>query len=625
MRTVRFASLLPALALAAFSAFTAAPAAAQINVTINEFYDAPDFDVTDGVIDADNLTPGNQITLRAAFMHANFNGGNWKFQLPAGTYTLSLTGAGEDSALAGDLDANAITAEVECGFGIAIIDAAVLGDRAFHVLGGGTFTLDRVTVRNATSVGGGALRQESGTHLSVENAKIENCSATGSVATHGGGILSFGRLAMNNSIVSGCLADGSGGGIHFAGTSMQLTGCTVFLNSAGGRGGGIDIANAASTATLSFTSVSNNRSGLGIGGGSGGGISNLGSVSLSNSAVQYNLTNPGASGGGIETRGSVAALHSFIADNQSSLGGGLLVAGSGTAKLTDCTVSTNLAEIGGGAYNAGTLEFQHSTIHDNQAVIPAGIAGGGGIYSFATLYLVNSTISGNQAVSSHGGGLYNASSGYAEISSCTFHNNLAPAGGVSIYNGDIGFTPKVFLRNTILSNFPPSPGSPNYFDPSGIGILSDGHNYDTDDTFFPLAPSDLSPANGASPDPYLGPLQFNGGPTMTHRLYFASDAIGAANPGGTIDHTGVTLLQDQRYEARPNVNTADIGAYEARCDADLYPPPLGDGYVDDFDFVEFAAAYNILVTTLADFNGDGYTDDTDFIVFAAAYNLLVCE
>lgn len=617
MRTVRFASLLSALALAA------APAAAQISVTINEFYDAPDFDVTDGIIDADNVTPGNQITLRAAFMHANFNGGNWKFQLPAGTYTLSLPGAGEDSALAGDLDANAITAEVECGFGIAIIDAAVLGDRAFHVLGGGTFTLDRVTVRNASSVGGGALRQESGTHLSVENAKIENCSATGSVGTHGGGILSFGRLAMNNTIVSGCLADGSGGGIHFAGTSMQLTGCTVFLNSAGGRGGGIDIANAASAATLSFSSVSNNRSGLGIGGGSGGGISNLGSVSLSNSAVQYNLTNPGASGGGIETRGSVTALHSVIADNQSSLGGGLLVAGLGSAKLTDCTVRNNLAEIGGGAYNAGTLEFQHSTIHDNQAVIPPGIAGGGGIYSFATLYLVNSTISGNQAVSSHGGGLYNASSGYAEISSCTFHNNVAPAGGVSIYNGDVGFLPKVILRNTILSNFPFM--APNYFDPSGNGIISDGHNYDTEGTFFPMTPTDLSPLTGASPDPFLGPLQFNGGPTMTHRIFFASDAIGAANPNGVFDHAGNTLSQDQRYELRPNVNVADIGAYEARCDADLYPPPSGDGYVDDFDFVEFAAAYNILVTTLADFNGDGLTDDTDFIIFAAAYNLLICE
>lgn len=595
MRTARFASLLSALALAAFSA---APAAAQISVNINQFYDAPDFDVTDGVIDADNVTPGNQITLRAAFMHANFNGGNWKFQLPAGTYTLSLGGAGENSAHAGDLDINAITAEVECGFGVAVIDAAVLGDRAFHVLGGGTFTLDRVTVRNATSVGGGALRQESGTHLSIENVKIESCSATGSVGSHGGGI-------------------------YFAGTSMQLIGCTVFLNSAGGRGGGIDIAASASTATLSFTSVSNNRSGLGIGGGSGGGISNQGSVSLSNSAVQYNLTNAGASGGGIETRGSVTALQSLIADNQSSLGGGLLVAGLGSAKLTDCTVRNNLAEIGGGAYNAGTLEFQHSTIHDNQAIIPPGIAGGGGIYSFATLYLVNSTISGNQAVTSHGGGLYNASSGYAEISSCTFHNNVAPAGGVSIYNGDIGFNPKVIVRNTILSNFPVL--SPNYFDPSGIGIASDGHNYDTEGTFFPLAPTDLSPINGASPDPYLGPLQFNGGATMTHRVFFKSDAIGAANPGGTFDHTGNILLQDQRYEIRPNVNTADIGAYEARCDADLFPPPFGDGYVDDFDFVEFASAYNILLTTIADFDGDGDTDDDDFVVFAEAYNLLICE
>lgn len=57
-----------------------------------------------------------------------------------------------------------------------------------------------------------------------------------------------------------------------------------------------------------------------------------------------------------------------------------------------------------------------------------------------------------------------------------------------------------------------------------------------------------------------------------------------------------------------------------------------DGFVDDNDFVSFAAAYNILdcadpampAGCPADLNADGFVDDTDFTVFAGAYNELVC-
>lgn len=64
----------------------------QITVSPNVFYDAPDFDVTDGQIDADPITAGNQMTLRAILMHANFNGGNWKIILPSGNFNLTVPG-----------------------------------------------------------------------------------------------------------------------------------------------------------------------------------------------------------------------------------------------------------------------------------------------------------------------------------------------------------------------------------------------------------------------------------------------------------------------------------------------------------------------------------------------------
>ncbi|MGH7244107.1 MAG: hypothetical protein ACREJD_11890 [Phycisphaerales bacterium] len=57
-----------------------------------------------------------------------------------------------------------------------------------------------------------------------------------------------------------------------------------------------------------------------------------------------------------------------------------------------------------------------------------------------------------------------------------------------------------------------------------------------------------------------------------------------------------------------------------------------DGFVDDADFVQFAAMYDILECTApamlpdcpGDLDGDGYVDDKDFVLFANAYNELLC-
>lgn len=65
----------------------------------------------------------------------------------------------------------------------------------------------------------------------------------------------------------------------------------------------------------------------------------------------------------------------------------------------------------------------------------------------------------------------------------------------------------------------------------------------------------------------------------------------------------------------------------------------GDTFVDDADFIIFAAAYNDLICPPpprpagftdrhagcpADFDGNSLVDDADFIVFASAYNDLIC-
>lgn len=55
-----------------------------------------------------------------------------------------------------------------------------------------------------------------------------------------------------------------------------------------------------------------------------------------------------------------------------------------------------------------------------------------------------------------------------------------------------------------------------------------------------------------------------------------------------------------------------------------------DGFVDDSDFVIFAAAYDALECPalpgfcMADLNDDGVVEDSDFVIFASAYNELLC-
>jgi hypothetical protein len=58
------------------------------------------------------------------------------------------------------------------------------------------------------------------------------------------------------------------------------------------------------------------------------------------------------------------------------------------------------------------------------------------------------------------------------------------------------------------------------------------------------------------PDPLLGPLQDNGGPTETHALLEGSLAIDGC--------TQCTVNKDQRGIGRPQYDHCDVGAYEVR-------------------------------------------------------------
>ena len=239
-------------------------------------------------------------------------------------------------------------------------------------------------------------------------------------------------------------------------------------------------------------------------------------------------------------------------------GGGGGIFNVGTLTLTNSTVSGNNAgENGGGIYNSGTLTLTNSTVSGNNAG-----DGGGGIRNSGTLTLTNSTVSGNNA-GGDGGGIYDFS-GTANSFNSTITDNRSDAdlNGTGIGGGVHNAAAATFtFQNTILAGNSETLRVGNFFvattgECDGT-IISSGNNlmenYDTSRC--------TVTGNPLLADPKLGPLQNNGGSTQTHALLASSPAIDAGDPGGCRDNLGALLTTDQRGFPRPAVG-CDIGAYE---------------------------------------------------------------
>ena len=123
------------LILAVFLFFPSGPLqAATFNV--NSTTDVVDSNPGNGVC----ATAGGVCTMRAAIQEANsLGGGPHTITVPAGTYTLTITGTGEDAAATGDLDITANMTINGAGAGRTIIQAGTTTgdgiDRVFDVIG----------------------------------------------------------------------------------------------------------------------------------------------------------------------------------------------------------------------------------------------------------------------------------------------------------------------------------------------------------------------------------------------------------------------------------------------------------------------------------------------------------
>lgn len=248
--------------------------------------------------------------------------------------------------------------------------------------------------------------------------------------------------------------------------------------------------------------------------------------------------------------------------NLDGIGGG--IQNVGTLTLTETNVSGNTAGAsGGGIRNDFDLTIVRSTLSNNQVTNsegdPGGLGGGGGIFNNGATAITNSTITGNVA-GTFGGGITNFLSEVVQnppprgltLAYVTLDSNSAPV-GANLAN-DNAFSTAV--EGTIVSN--PQGGGEN----CTLTVTSEGNNLeDTSPSTCGFTP----PSDIVGEDPLLGPLKNNGGPTDTLALLKGSPAIDAVEPGDCPPPE-----TDQRGVKRPKNGvgkgpaTCDIGAYERK-------------------------------------------------------------
>lgn len=250
-----------------------------------------------------------------------------------------------------------------------------------------------------------------------------------------------------------------------------------------------------------------------------------------------------------------------IADGKVPNGSGGGIANVGTLTLGGVTLSGNTAQDGGGIFNNfGIVTISHSTLSGN-SVSSASIAGSGGAMfnSGGVVMIDHSTISGNTAIgpggnSDSGGGII-TNVGSVTLTNSTVTGNSGDIGGGirNINGGTLRAMSTLIALNTSASG--PDVNGP---------ITSDGFNLIGNAAGAVVTPALSSDQAGVTPAALnLGPLQDNGGPTKTHALLSNSVAIDKGHSNGSFaDQRGLVQPLDLPGSNATGGDGADVGAFE---------------------------------------------------------------
>lgn len=439
------------------------------------------------------------------------------------------------------------------GTGQNIVISGSNAVRVFFVTNSATLTLLNIGIADGKSTNGAGIFNAGGTvNLSncvvTANLALGTASRDGKETTRGGGT---GGSASSGSI-------GMGGGIFNLGV-VNAERTSFFGNAASGSNGGAG--GDGGEGSLFGGAGGNGGSGAK---GFGGGIYNKGTLVLTKCSFQANIVAGGDGGaGGNGGSGGFPGRPGAGGRGASGSGGGIY--NLGTVTIDDSTFSTNSAlagdsaqtsprrngkvggvASGGAIFNLGTFTLRNCTLTENFArggkggdVLgryfnpgQGGSASGGAIHNSKTIMLVNCTLATNNVIGGGGGDGTN-SGGDAT-------GSTGSAGGGSIYR----LKGQVFLHNTIVAKGVSGAACRGTVVDLGYNICSDNS-------------CKFSAANHSrnSLDPRLMRLANNGGFTLTMALSTNSPAIDKGDPaicGGI----------DQRGTSRPQGAACDIGAFE---------------------------------------------------------------
>jgi CSLREA domain-containing protein len=437
-----------------------------------------------------------------------------------------------------------------------------------------TFTVGSTADVHDANAGDGACETAPGNHVCTLRAAIEEANAhagpdviavppaaylmsltttldsstadlviTDSVTINGGGrdatIIDGNGTGSRLLIIARCVND------NYDSTAMQcvvgevsvsVSGLTMRNGFATNVGGGI--INYATLALDRVAVTGNTVSGLNDW---GGGMYSAGPLTMTNCLVADNHTGAhNAYGGAIYSQATLTISNSTFRDNSTlggasspGLGGALFLVSSAPVVIRNSTLSGNSAQFGGGIYMSGQ-----------------------------SLVLINDTISGNDSAGS-GGGLY-VKYGTTGLYNVTVTQNRANAddsgseagGGIANSSGTLTVLNSIVASNTRV--IPTMPLPTLDVDECLGTITSQGYN------IIEFVDTSHCTVNGAyaTDSPELGPLQANGGTTLTHAPALGSKPIDGGNPSGCTDNVGAPVTSDQRGVPRPYGSACDMGAVE---------------------------------------------------------------
>lgn len=295
-----------------------------------------------------------------------------------------------------------------------------------YVLDGKTHVINTKghMIYGAKNLDGDIFSVGSGSTLIIKGKGAENASmitgANDSFAS-GGAVFVNGdsKLVMQKISIVGNKAK-QGGGVFLKGGTAEFKDCNFESNTASGNGGGLYVDSGAS-ATLNKCKFAVNSAY------DGGGIYNLGKVTLNNCELTCNTVKGG--GAGIWSKGDASLNKTSVTHNTNAVNGGG-VTNHKDMTLTNCTIESNSVSLhGGGLY----VDTSGKTVLENGCELKYNSAAtGAGIYVLnGDLTIKNTKIDKNTA-SSAGGGIWANSGTKLELTGIDMNENSCATNGGGI-------------------------------------------------------------------------------------------------------------------------------------------------------------------------------------------------